>query len=182
MDALGRLWIGTKDVNLVDKVAKLYLYDTETLIPKISDVTISNGIDWSLDNKTFYFTDTPAQEISQYDFDLKNGEISNPRTFAKVSPGMPDGLTMDSEGNIFGAHWDGGCVTVYSPKGQVIEVICLPCQNVTSVAFGGKNYKTLFATSAYYGLGEDKTLDDGIGVILKEGKKYQGRAPFLMKL
>ena len=119
-------------------------------------ITISNGIDWSPDDKTMYYTDSPLHVIYAYDFDLPTGEISNRRAFVKVpdAEGFPDGLTVDSEGFIWSAHWDGWRVTRYDPDGKVERVINMPVQRPTSCTFGGKDLNKIFVTSAWTGLSE----------------------------
>src|SRR5690606_20287098 len=111
---------------------------------------VSNGLGWSPDDKTFYFTDTAKQTIYAYDFDLESGAIGNRRVFVTVpeSEGKPDGLTVDAEGFVWSAHWDGWCVTRYDPEGKVERVINLPVPRPTSCVFGGPDLQTLFVTTA----------------------------------
>ena len=113
-----------------------------------------NGIGWSPDDETMYFTDSRVGQIYAYDFDIEAGTVSNRRIFAEVSPdlGVPDGLTVDREGYVWSAHWDGARITRYRPDGVVERVVPLPCSRVTSCTFGGKNLRSLFVTSATYGM------------------------------
>src|SRR5690606_7213770 len=105
---------------------------------------------WSPDNKRFYFADSGKREVYQYDFDVKVGQISNRRVFARIgeTEGMPDGLTVDAEGFIWVTYWDGWCVTRFDPAGKVERVINLPVPRPTSCTFGGPDLKTLFITTA----------------------------------
>jgi sugar lactone lactonase YvrE len=101
-----------------------------------------------------YFTDSVNKTIYVYDFNLEDGTIKNKSVFAKVShaDGFPDGLTVDSQGFIWSAHWDGWRVTRYNPNGLVDMIVELPVPRPTSVAFGGANLSSLFITSASFGL------------------------------
>jgi sugar lactone lactonase YvrE len=94
--------------------------------------------------------------IYAYDFDPSAGEIANRRTFAEIPPteGFPDGLSVDSEGFVWSAHWDGWRITRYDPDGKVERVIQLPVQRPTSCAFGGEDLSQLYITSAWTGLHE----------------------------
>jgi sugar lactone lactonase YvrE len=154
IDRQGRLWAGTfgKD----DKSA-LYRLDPDGSVHTMeTGITISNGIGWSPDDKTMYYTDSAIRTIYTYDFESSSGEISNRRIFVKVplTEGFPDGLAVDSEGFIWSAEWDGWRVTRYDPEGKVERVIYLPVQRPTSCTFGGDDLSQLFITSAWTGLHE----------------------------
>jgi sugar lactone lactonase YvrE len=179
VDSLGRFWVATKDSQEDTALAKLYLFDGKQLIEKESDVTVGNGLDWSLDNKTMYFTDSPAKNIYQYDFDLESAQLSNKRIFAKLDRGLPDGLTIDSQGQVWGAHWEGGCVTCYAADGKVIERIDMPCEKPTSCAFVGEKLDTLMITSSTFNTPTEGT-DNGFVFFKKMG--VPGRLPFLANL
>lgn len=154
-DKAGRLWIASMDNKEVNPTGKLWSI-SPTAPPKIMDknFVVGNGIDWSLDSKQMYFTDSANRTIFSYDFNLAEGTIKNKRVFAKVSDsdGFPDGLTVDSQGFVWSAHWDGWKVTRYDPNGLVDKIIELPVPRPTSLAFGGPNLSTLFITSASIGL------------------------------
>jgi sugar lactone lactonase YvrE len=111
---------------------------------------VANGVGWTPDDRLFYFTDTQKQVIYAYDFDLASGEIANRRMFITVpeAEGKPDGMTVDAEGFLWVAHWDGWCVTRYDPDGKVDRVINLPVPRPTSCVFGGPDLQTLYVTSA----------------------------------
>ncbi len=150
----GRFWAGTMGE---DDQSSLYRLDPDLSIHTMeTGITISNGIDWSPDNKIMYYTDSPLRVIYAYDFDLESGSISNRRDFVKVpvEDGFPDGLTVDSEGFVWSAHWDGWRLTRYDHKGSIERVVYLPVQRPTSCAFGGRDLDQLFITSAWTGLSE----------------------------
>jgi sugar lactone lactonase YvrE len=151
VDRQGQFWAGTKDLLEQKKLGSLYRLDPDGLIKEMDHgFIVSNGIAWSLDNKTLYFSDSGARTIYQYDFNPTTGAISNRRLFATVATdaGYPDGLTIDSEGYLWSVHWGGWRVTRYKPTGQVDRVVEMPVEQPTSCCFGGEDLDILFVTSA----------------------------------
>lgn len=157
-DDHGRFWIGTMSKSGVRETAALYRLDGDgSLHRMITGVGTANGLGWSPDYRTMYFTDSPRGEIYAYDFDPGIGAIANRQLFARVPPGngRPDGLTIDAHGGVWSAHWDGWRVTRYWPNGEIDRVIEMPVPRPTSVMFGGVDLSTLFVTSARTGLSGD---------------------------
>jgi sugar lactone lactonase YvrE len=100
-----------------------------------------------------YFADT--LDASTRDFDATAGRVSNRRTFGKLDTtqyGVPDGSTIDAEGFLWNARWDGGCLVRWAPDGKVDRVVQMPCRRVTSCIFGGPDLNTLYITTVRYGL------------------------------
>lgn len=154
-DPAGRLWAGTMASDLSDGQGCLYRIDAQlTAKTMLSGVSISNGLDWSADGKTFYHVDSTARRIDAYDFDVGDGTLSRPRPLVEMpsEPATPDGLALDAEDTVWVAMWDGGCVRRYRPNGTLLESIDLPVSRVTSVAFGGPGMSQLYITSARHGL------------------------------
>jgi L-arabinonolactonase len=159
VDSQGRLWAGTIGE---DNQSKLYRLDPDgTLHTKETGITISNGIGWSPDDRIMYYTDSALRKIYAYDFDPEKGEIDNRRDFVQVplTEGLPDGLSVDSEGFVWSAQWDGWQVVRYDPEGKVDRVIPLPVQRPTSCNFGGSGLNKLFITSAWTGLSEASRIE-----------------------
>lgn len=151
VDRAGRFWAGTLDRKLGSPIGQLYRVAPGFQVTAMDrGFTISNGIGWSPDDRSMYFTDTPSRRIYRYDFDLATGEISNRRVFVEVEPGQggPDGLTVDAEGGVWSAQFDRACLNRYSPDGKLERSIRLPVQRPTSCTFGGAQFATLFVTSA----------------------------------
>ena len=119
---------------------------------------IPNGIGWSSDNTRMYMTDSTRQSIYMYDFDAQAGTIDSRRTFVYTpdEQGVPDGLTVDSEGYIWSARWGGSKVGRYDPDGNVERVISVPVPQPSSCVFGGKNLNELYITSASKGLSDEQ--------------------------
>jgi len=154
VDRKGRFWAGTMGE---DAESSLYRFDPDGSIQVMeTGITISNGIGWSPDDQTMYYTDSPLRVIYAYDFNSESGSIMNRCRFVQVSEreGFPDGLCVDSEGFIWSAHWDGWRITRYDPEGKVERVIPLPVRRPTSCAFGGPGLNQLYITSARTGLSE----------------------------
>jgi sugar lactone lactonase YvrE len=110
---------------------------------------------WSLDGKTLYYIDTPTREVRAFDYDLDTGAIANPRVAvtAPASLGWLDGMTSDTQGNLWIAIWGGAQVTKWNPNtGKLLEQIHMPVPQPSSCVFGGKNMNELFITSARKGL------------------------------
>ena len=154
VDKRGRFWAGTMGE---DQGSSLFRFDPDGSIHTMeTGISTSNGIGWSPDDKTMYYTDSPLRMIYAYDFDPESGTIENRREFVRVplKDGFPDGLTVDNEGFIWSAHWDGWRITRYDPEGKVERVIPLPVQRPTSCTFGGAEFDQLYITSAWTGLNE----------------------------
>lgn len=159
-DSEGRLWAGTmcKDEQDQEPRGSLYVLNTSCQVQKVLDhVRISNGIAWSLDNKTMYYIDTPTQKIAAFDFEAQSGQLSHKRYVIEVpeGAGYPDGMCMDSEGMLWVAMWGGYAVNRFNPfTGELLEKVHVPVCNVTSCAFGGKNLDELYITTASIGVNE----------------------------
>lgn len=151
VDARGRLWIGTMDNQLHRPNGALYRVTGDGQVARIfGDVVVTNGIAFSPDNRTLYFTDTRRYRTWAFDFDLDDGVIRNRRLFADygLSRERPDGACVDVAGGLWTAFFSGGRVVRYRPNGQIDTVIPLPVTNPTCLCFGGSDLRTLFVTTA----------------------------------
>jgi sugar lactone lactonase YvrE len=151
-DPMGRFWAGTISLSEEPKAASLYaLHPDLSVEKKIAGVTISNGMAWSLDHSIFYYVDTPTGEVAAFDYDKYSGEISNKKAIIKINEneGFPDGMTIDNEGMLWIAHWDGWKITRWNPfTGTKLNEINIPVSKVTSCTFGGPDFQDLYITSA----------------------------------
>jgi sugar lactone lactonase YvrE len=151
VDARGRFWSGTMARDWKSPIGVLYKVDNQGQSHEMErGIVLSNGIAWSPDRKTMYFTDFGRRSVFAYDFNLDTGHIATQRTIIRLeeNEGSPDGITVDAEGGIWVAHWDGWCVTRHRADGALIEKIRVPVPRPTSVMFGGKYLDTLYITSA----------------------------------
>jgi sugar lactone lactonase YvrE len=157
-DPAGRLWAGTLSLTHEKERGSLYMLDANgRLVPRVDRVTTSNGIAWSRDGRTMYYIDTPTGGVDAFDFDLETGGVCRRRRVVTIpaGEGHPDGMTMDEEGMLWVAHWDGFCVTRHDPAtGRLLGRIRLPVPRVTACWFGGAALDTLFVTTASVGLDE----------------------------
>lgn len=155
-DAKGRFWAGTMSMTRQQHAGSLYVLDTDHCVRKVLDgVTTSNGLDWSPDLSTMYYIDTPTMKVQAFDYEAQTGAITHQRTAVTIPEGVgrPDGMTVDAEGMLWVAHWDGSRVTRWDPaSGELLQTILLPADRVTSCTFGGEQLDTLFITTARHGL------------------------------
>lgn len=159
-DPAGRFWIGTLALDESAGAGSLYMLDTnQQFIRRISGTTISNGMAWSHDQQTFYYIDTPNLSVVAYDFRMEDGHISNKRTIILFNEeeGYPDGMTIDTEGMLWIAHWGGWQLTRWNPiNGKQLYSLALPVANVTSCTFGGAGLEDLYITTARKGLSTEE--------------------------
>ena len=151
VDVRGRFWSGTMARDWKSPIGVLYRVGKDGNPQAMEHgIILSNGIAWSPDSSEMYFTDFGRRCIYAYDFELGNGRIARRRTLIVFGEGegSPDGITVDAEGGIWVAHWDGWCVTRHSPDGRITGKIRVPVPRPTSVMFGGRNLDTLYITSA----------------------------------
>lgn len=161
-DPAGRFWAGTMGVgDSRGASGSLYRMDVDHTVHKMfDDVTTSNGIVWSHDNRTMYYIDTPLGRVDAFDYDHASGNISNRRTAVTIPDGQgyPDGMTIDADGNLWVAHWGGHRISCWDPqKGELLETVMVPAPQVTACAFGGPQLDQLYITTARNGL-DDATL------------------------
>ncbi len=151
-DPAGRFWAGTVSINSEPGAGSLYCMDTDRSVRRMfGGVTCSNGIAWSLDRSTMYYIDTPTRQVDAFDYDVETGEIANRRAAVTVPEkmGKPDGMTIDAEGMLWIAMWEGSRVTRWDPRAGTLEqTIPIPALRVTSCAFGGENLDELYVTTA----------------------------------
>lgn len=175
VDPKGRIWIGTLSTLFTEGAGSLYRIGPD-LQPKVQmkNLTISNGMAWTVDQQTFYFIDTPTKKIQEFSFDPESGEIKFRRIAAEIPEGLgfPDGMCIDREGMLWIAHYAGSGVYRWNPNsGELLAKIELPVPNVTSCCFGGENLDMMLITTA-----QENLLEDDL-------KKYpQSGDVFLVKL
>ena len=159
-DPAGRFWAGTMAIEPVPGAGGLYRMDTDLSVHKVfPDITVSNGICWSLDHRTMYYVDSPRFDVRAYDFDMDTGDVHNERILFEIpkATGAPDGMVIDAEGMLWIAHYGGSRVCRWDPGGgSVMQQIDLPVSNVTACAFAGDELDTLYITSA----SQDMSADD----------------------
>jgi sugar lactone lactonase YvrE len=149
-DREGRFWAGTMDDSQRRATGSLYRVDVDRSVACIdSGYRVTNGPAFSPDGRIMYESDSSLQLTYAFDLD-EAGKASNRRNFIQFGKGdgYPDGMTVDAEGCLWIAFWDGWCVRRFSPSGDLLLKLDTPVQRPTSVAFGGEGLQTLFITSA----------------------------------
>jgi sugar lactone lactonase YvrE len=155
VDPAGRVWVGSMHIGETEPRGELYRLDPGgVLTPVITGVTVSNGLGWSPDGARLYYADSPTKRVDVLDYDQATGEATGRRVFADLSgaAGVPDGLTVDLDGYVWVAMWDGGVLRRFAPSGQLDAVVPVPAARPTSVAFGGPGMAELYVTTASIGL------------------------------
>lgn len=147
-DPRGRLLAGTMAYDTTPGAGSLYQLGPDGLRVLIESVTISNGLGWSPDGALMYYADSPTGRVDVFDYDLATGTPSGRRPFAAIDGGVPDGLTVDREGNVWVAVWGAGQVRAFAPDGDCHTVVDVDASHVTSVAFAGPALDTLVITTA----------------------------------
>ncbi len=150
VDARGRMWSGSLQPGVFTPQGRVWnLDDTGTVRCALEGLAIPNGIAFSPDARRLYVADSAQCRIDVCDLDLDEGRVANRRPFVQlpVGRGLPDGATVDVDGCLWSAHFNGWCITRYTPAGEVDRVVNLPVRCVTSCAFGGADFGTLYITS-----------------------------------
>ncbi|MFQ5947524.1 MAG: SMP-30/gluconolactonase/LRE family protein [Acidimicrobiia bacterium] len=168
-DRRGRFWAGSMDDEELEWTGALYRFDPDGTWHRLLDgLGIPNTLAWSPGGETMYFAETLEQTIYTFMFDAVAGEISGRRVFAttKEEDCYPDGSTVDAEGFLWNAQFNGWRLVRYAPDGSVNRVVEMPVQNPTSCMFGGEDLDVLYVTSARKGLAEaaleDQPLAGGL--------------------
>ncbi len=148
-DPDGRVFCGTMPT--ADRPGRLYRLDPDGSLHLIlSGLGVSNGMGFTPNGRGMYHTDTSAREISLFDYDRATGELSNRRLFVRVRPGEggPDGMTVDAEGYVWSARWDGSRLVRYDPDGREVQRVDFPVLKVSSLTFGGPTFAVAYVTTA----------------------------------
>jgi sugar lactone lactonase YvrE len=185
-DRQGRMWGGTMgDVEWDQPVGNLYRFGADLKPVRVEEgVCCSNGLGWSPDSKTMYFTESFRHRIFAYDFDAATGDVSNRRVFVTLDPhgsAFPDGLTVDAEGYVWSAQPMFGRLARYAPDGKLERVIELPVSRGTSVMFGGPNLDVLYVTTMRETLSEAQLAEEPLAgslLALRPGVKGVAETPF----
>ena len=156
-DPAGRLFTGTMTHD--DRRSALYRLDPDGSVTTVfTGVGISNGLGWSPDHTRMYYIDTPTMTVDVCDYDEATGAVDNRRPLIEVGEGQgsPDGMTVDAEGCLWVAFWDGWCLRRFDAHGALMRTVELPVARVTSAAFGGPDLDQLLVTTASCELGADE--------------------------
>ena len=180
-DPAGRVFCGTMPSD--SHLGSLYRLDTDGSISHVlGGIGISNGMGFTPDGKQMYYTDSPTHNIYIFDYEIATGELSNQRVFVNTgeNDGIPDGMTVDAEGYVWSARWDGSSLVRYSPQGEQVNRIWFPARKVSSVIFGGDDYTDMYVTTAG---GQNKTGEGpGAGCLYRINLGITGKREYLSKV
>lgn len=152
VDKLGRLWFGTMDKQVNRPVGQLFCLDKGVLTEVDQDYWVTNGPAFNQDNSVMYHNDTELRQINAYS--LQKDKVDGKTPFIQFDDifeddqGCPDGMVVDSQNNIWVAHWQGGRISQFSSTGHCLQQIILPTSCITSLTFAGHKLSRLFVTSA----------------------------------
>ncbi len=155
VDPSGRFWAGSMALSFEKGRGSLYVLEKDNSYRSIlDDITLSNGMGWSPDAQYFYYIDSVPGVLKRFDYDLHTGQISNPKDLITFdsSSGIPDGMSMSSDGKIVIALWDGGRIEIYEPSGEKVSEITLGVSRPTSCTFAGPNRDILIVSTASQGI------------------------------
>ena len=158
-DPQGRFWVGTIYEPRSPPLASLHCLVHDRLVRKCDGITVSNGLAWSPNGRTMYWSDTQAHTIYAFDFEPASGDIGNRRVFASFpgrQPGQslatyggrPDGAAVDVDGCYWVAMYEGQRLLRLSPEGEIVREVRLPVRCATMPCFGGADLTTLYITTA----------------------------------
>jgi sugar lactone lactonase YvrE len=176
-DPAGRVFCGTMPTE--SQLGRLYRLDTDGGLTKLLDgIGVSNGMGFTPDRRRIYYTDSAKREIYLFDYDQDTGDITNQQLFVQTpeGEGFPDGLTVDAEGYVWSARWDGSCLVRYAPDGSEDLRVDFPAKKVSSVTFGGADYSDIYVTTAG---GNDKPQEGpGAGGLFRLNLGIRGMPEF----
>ncbi|MEU9848713.1 SMP-30/gluconolactonase/LRE family protein [Streptomyces sp. NPDC047985] len=174
----GALWAGTMRYDESEIGGSLARVSPDGAVtPVLPVVACSNGIGWSPDERLMYYVDTPTRRVDVFDFDGENAVNRRPFATIEEGAGFPDGLTVDADGAVWVALWDGAAVRRYTPDGSLDRIVELPVRRPTACAFGGTELRDLYISTARVGLDAPHPLSGSLLVLPGAGHGMPG-TPF----
>ena len=184
-DPYGRFWGGTISLKKIKGSASLYCLDAlQNIEKKLEGLTNSNGLTWSQDKKRFFHIDTPSRSIQAYAYNGATSEISQAVTIVNTEAlgfdSSPDGMTIDSQDNLWVAFCHGGCVACFDSKsGALLQTIKIPAIETTACTFGGQALDRLFITT---GIKKDSPEKHAGKIFVIDGLTTKGMPPYTYTL
>lgn len=159
VDPAGRFFAGTMAFDERTGAGSLYRVDLDGSVHTVlTDLTISNGIEWTADGRTVFLADSGSATVTAYDYDVGTGSFGADRVLVDLSEddaGAPDGMTIDDEDHLWVAVWGGSQVRRYSPAGELVAVVEVPTENTSSCAFAGPGLDQLVISTSTQGLSDE---------------------------
>ena len=156
-DPWGRFWAGTMAYDFSPGAGSLWRLNNDfSCSLQWQELTISNGLSWSLDRRFLYLIDSPTLTVMAFPLTSTGGLADHPTTCITIPAewdALPDGMCIDAEGKLWIALFGGSAVTRWDPQdGRLMQTVELPCCQVTSCCFGGPDLDQLLITTARRGL------------------------------
>jgi sugar lactone lactonase YvrE len=176
-DPEGRVFCGAFGTK--ERPGRLYRLDPDGSISvMLEGRKVPNGMGFSPDLRTMYFCDSADRQIYAFDYDRSSGDITHQRIVATTegTESVPDGMTVDAEGFIWSARWDGYCLVRMNPDGKAVHQVDFPTKKVSSVIFGGDDMTDIYVTTA----GGNDTVENGepAGALFHLNLGIRGKAEF----
>jgi sugar lactone lactonase YvrE len=178
-DPQGRFYCGSMAYAETPGAGTLFRLNPDLSVERVlTGVTISNGLQWSCDGSSVYYSDTATGRVDLFDFDADTGAFGGRRPFVEVdsAKGAPDGLAIDEEDGLWVALWGGGAVHRYDSQGRLSEVVELPVPKVTACTFGDSDGRTLYITTSRLGMSAEEFPEAGALFSVRVG--VRGAAPY----
>lgn len=120
------------------------------LAPVREGMSIPNGLCWSRDGRTMFHIDSATGQVMAYAYEPRRGMTDDGKAIIRLQEdeGVPDGMTIDADGQLWVARWGGSAVSRYRPNGERLADIPVPDQNASCCCLGGSDARTLFITTA----------------------------------
>lgn len=180
-DPEGRVFCGTMPTK--ERLGRLYRLDCDgSLRIVLEEIGCSNGMGFTPDRKAMYYTDSRVRRIYRFDYKRATGELSNQTVFVETpeDEGVPDGMTVDAEGYVWTAKWDGSCLVRYAPNGVEERRVTFPAKQVSSVVFGGAQYQDVYVTTA--GGTKKEVNGPGAGALFRVSMGIRGVPEFYSRI
>jgi len=180
-DSRGRVFCGT--MSSAAQRGSLYRLDLDGSLHRVlTDIGCSNGMAFTRDQSGFYYTDSFARAIYLFDYSAEDGTLHNQRVFARFdeSDGMPDGVTLDADGRLWSALWDGACIVQMDAGGRIERRIAFPVPKTSSLTFGGEDCADIYVTTA----GGDRKQEEGplAGALFRLKTEARGTPEFFSRI
>jgi sugar lactone lactonase YvrE len=178
-DPAGRFWAGSTAYDGRRGKASLFCLDGGLNVSlKLAGVSCSNGLGWSQDERWMYYIDSPTQRLVRFGYHAASGSIGKAETLLEIpeAEGIPDGLSMDREGRLWIALFNGGKLLHFDPRaGRLLgEIRVEGARQVTSCAFGGPDLGTLYITTAAENLSPEEAQAQPLAGSLFQARPAMG--------